>query len=247
MDRAGYLDHLAADTASVAAAVESGPLGAPVPWCGSWSVADLTVHLGGIHRWARHVIERGERPEAGYDPVADDPAPLDAASLAIWIRLGSERLSEALVGLADDAPTWHPFPVNRVGAVWPRRMAQETAVHRWDVQRAMGANPTIDAALAVDGIDEYLTLALPRLIVRERLEVAEGSLEVRASDTGDRWLVTARGGTIEVGPAAPPTVSIVQLSGTAQDVLLALWGRPVPAQRLASRGDSASWLSRGGM
>ncbi len=38
-----------------------------------------------------------------------------------------------------------------------RRMAQETAVHRWDAAHAVGQPDDLDALVASDGIDEFLT------------------------------------------------------------------------------------------
>ena len=51
---------------------------------------------------------------------------------------------------------WPTWAGDRPGSFYPRRMAHETAVHRWD---AVGG--AIDPALAVDGIDEHLGLFAP--------------------------------------------------------------------------------------
>ncbi len=48
----------------------------PVPTCPLWTVRDLVVHLGGVHRWATDIVARGllaesDRPGAGR---TDGPA-----------------------------------------------------------------------------------------------------------------------------------------------------------------------------
>jgi uncharacterized protein (TIGR03083 family) len=239
MERDEHLAHLRSDIDGFAAAVEHGPLEAPVPWCGAWTLGDLGEHLGGVHRWARSCILTA-RPGAP-DP---DPAPADGAGMAEWLRAGGAALVDALTTIDLDGPTWHPFPVPRVGAVWPRRQAQETSVHRWDAQRAIGQAPSIDPRLAADGIDEYFALALPRLMIRESVGAPAQTVLVRATDTGDEWHVGAGdGGIVAVTDAtAPSTV----LTGAAADVLLALWRRPLPGGAVTVQGDR-SWLDLGGM
>ena len=243
LTREQYLDHLARDIEAMAAALEHGPLDAPVPWCGRWTLADLGAHLGGVHRWATGAV-RHQTPAGAEQEAAADPAPQDPASLAPWLRDGGVRLLAALHQLDLDGPTWHPFPIAKVGAVWPRRQAQEAAVHRWDAEHAIGAVATIDPALAADGIDEYFFLALPRLIRREGVEAPAVPLLVRTTDTEDRWLVGARDGTIaelDGGDAA------TELVGAAQDVLLTLWRRPVTAGAVTVSGATSEWLDLGGM
>ncbi len=240
LDRQRYLDHLDADIDAFAAAVEAGPLDAPVPWCGTWRLADLTVHLGGVHRWATSAVVLGSPPRQ----APDDPAPADARALAGWLRAGGQRLLAVLRELDLDGPTWHPFPVEKVGAVWPRRQAQEASVHRWDAQRAIGLAPTIDPLLAADGIDEYFAVALPRLIRREGVVAPTEPLLVRTIDTGDGWLVAGDGVTVVAVDDVQPHG---ELAGAAQDELLRLWRRPVPDDALTVTGAARGWLELGGM
>jgi uncharacterized protein (TIGR03083 family) len=245
MARSDYLDHLAADIDRMADVLDAGPLDAPVSWCGDWTVADLGVHLGSVHRWATFAVRHARPP--GADDISD-PAPegADGAQLAAWLRAGGDLLIAALAAMDLDAPTWHPFPVAKVGAVWPRRQAQEAAVHRWDAERAVGRTPSIDPALAADGIDEYFGLALPRLMHRERVGAPPASLLVRALDTGDEWHVAAGDGTV-LPVEDPARVPGTTVSGAAEQVLLALWRRPIPPGAVTVEGDDPGWLSLGGM
>jgi uncharacterized protein (TIGR03083 family) len=247
MDRDAHLAHLEADIEAFAAAIDSGPPAAPVPWCGRWTVADLGRHLGEVHRWARGAVVHATAAGAAAEEEAD-PAPDDPAALGAWLRDGGERLVAALRALGPDDPTWHPFPAPRVGAIWPRRQAQETSVHRWDAQRAIGMTPTIDAALAADGVDEYFVLALPRLIAREGVAAPSTALLVEATDTHDRWLVAARDGTVVVHDARSGSETpAMSIRGRAEDVLLALWRRPIDDDALALAGDPLPWLELGGI
>lgn len=245
MDRAEHLDHLADDIDRMANVLDAGPLDAPVPWCGEWTVGDLGVHLGSVHRWATFAV-RHARPPGAEDIIDEAPQDADGAELAAWLRAGGDRLIDELAAMDIDAPTWHPFPVAKVGAVWPRRQAQEAAVHRWDAEQAVGRTPTIDAALAADGIDEYFVLALPRLMHREHVGAPAESLLVRTVDTGDEWHVAAGEGSVVV-VADPAQVPAATVSGSAEHVLLALWGRPIPPGAVTVEGADPGWLSLGGM
>lgn len=240
-----YVDHLLADTERFAAAIERGPVDAPVAACPGWSVRELAEHLGQVHRWAGFCVE------AGRPPTHDDaPMPsLGDNEPAAWLRDGAAHLATVLRGIDPGAPTWHPFPVERVAGVWPRRQAHETAVHRWDAEQAVGTPSPIDAELASDGIDEYVELAIPRLIVREAIQVPAGSLHLHCTDVDGEWLVWSDDGEYRMirahqkGDAA--------LRGPAAEILLRLWGRESTlAGELSPIGDDevlAAWLSVAGM
>lgn len=60
-------------------------------------------------------------------------------------------------------------------------MAHETAAHRWDAQNAVGRAEPIDADLALDGIDEYLTIVAARLANNSQPELG-GKLGLTATD-----------------------------------------------------------------
>jgi uncharacterized protein (TIGR03083 family) len=242
------LDHLsllAADIDAFAAAVEHGPLDAPIAGCPGWDLAGLAAHLGGVHRWATLALVTAAVPQV--DP-ASDPVPGDAAALGEWIRRGGATLLTTLRTTAPDAPTWHPFPVSpKVAGLWRRRQAQETSVHRWDAESAIGVQPVIDAPFAADGIDEYWRVMLPRLVVREHRSLPTSPFAVVATDTGDRWVVDGHEGAVRVLPT--DAVAAAELHGDASSLLLRLWGRPVDDDVLEHRGDpvvAASWLDLGG-
>ena len=238
-----YIGHLRRAAADFAAVVESGPLDAPVAACPGWDVARLTVHLGVIHRWARHCAIHGEPPA---DREAFEPGDRD---LAEWFTEGADELVSTLVEIDLEGPTWHPFTVARVGRVWPRRQLHETTIHRWDAQRAIGEPNAIDPEVASDGIDEYFEIVIPRLTVREGIQVPTGSFHVHCTDVDGEWLVWNDGGEYrmkrahEKGDAA--------LRGPAEAILLRLWGRTRDlTEPLSPVGDESvldAWLAIAGM
>jgi uncharacterized protein (TIGR03083 family) len=242
-----YVDHLLADVDRFAVAIEIGPLDAPISACPGWDLARLTEHLGQIHRWARFCAVNGRRPDADESAMLES---FDPRRPAAWLRDGAAALADALRGLDPDGPTWHPFPVDRVARVWPRRQAHETSVHRWDAERAVGAPTPIAPELASDGIDEYFEIAIPRLVAREQVALPTGSLHVHCTDVAGEWLVTtdATGAYRMVrehqkGDAA--------LRGPAEAIVLRLWGRESGrADELSPVGDTAvleAWLAIAGM
>jgi uncharacterized protein (TIGR03083 family) len=246
LDVPTYLEHVRADARATARAVRRGPLGAPVPACDGWSLADLVAHLGGVHRWVLEAVTTGERPlERDVDPAPTD----DADALAAWLLDGADRLVDLLASRDPGEPTWHPFPAPRHVAVWPRRQAHETSIHRWDAEAATGAPSPIDPALASDGIDEYFELGLPRLVVREGITLPPGSLHVHCTDVDGEWLVDATGGELALRREHAKGDAAVR--GPAEVVLLALWNRvPLDAPGLELIGDvvvARAWFTLPGL
>lgn len=240
-----HLDLLATDCDAFVSAIAAGPAEAPIAGCPGWTLTDLGAHLGGVQRWARAAILTSAVPH--LDP-ADDPVPSEPAALAAWVRAGADRLLATLYAVDPAAPTWHPFPVEpKVTGLWRRRQAQEASVHRWDAERAIGLQPTIETEFAADGVDEYWTVMLPRVVSRESLTVPRSVLEVRLTDTGGRWVIDGREGAVAL--AAAGVEPEADISGPALDVLLRLWGRPVTDGVVTVAGDEAvagEWLALGG-
>ncbi len=119
-------------------------------------------------------------------------------------------------------------------------------MHRWDAETATLGRSTLDPGLAADGVEEYLELGLPRVLVREGVRPPESTLHLRATDVGADWVITSRDGVCTVAsPAGAMGAADAALQGTAESVLLVLMGR---ADRSAVEilGDAAvadEWLS----
>jgi hypothetical protein len=75
----------------MAKAIAAAEPDAPIPTCPEWTMRDLVVHTGTVHRWATaNVTEPSDKP-------ADTTvAPPDDASLGDWFREGVANLLTAL-------------------------------------------------------------------------------------------------------------------------------------------------------
>lgn len=114
------------------------------------------------------------------------------------------------------------------------------------MRSALGTD-RLETEHAADGVDEYWTVMLPRLVSRQQLPVPTSVLAVELDDSPGRWIIDGRGGSVTL--AAPGTQADAVLHGGAQAVLLRLWGRPVPEGSYRIAGDDAAaadWLRLGG-
>jgi len=241
-DRDWYLAHLGADVERFAAVVRGAPLDVSIDGCPGWDLRQLTAHTGVIHRWARHCAANGAPPES-RDQYQPDPD-LDADALADWFTSGAAALVDVLRTIDLDGPTWHPFLAAKLGRVWPRRQEQETSIHRWDAEHAIGVTTPIDPELASDGIDEYLDLMMRRHIARESVTLPAGSLHLHCTDTNGEWLISLEDGFELVRAHAKGAAA---LRGPAEALLLRLWNRDTDrADELSPVGDESvleAWLA----
>jgi uncharacterized protein (TIGR03083 family) len=121
-----------------------------VPSCPDWSVSDLVWHVGGIHRHRIWLITEHPEGPSGFeiDRPKDD-------EIVDWFEKGAENLAHVLESHEPSEHVWTWFPSDQTVGFWQRRMAQETAVHRWDAEHAAAETHPIEAALAADGIAEF--------------------------------------------------------------------------------------------
>lgn len=216
MDTSVLIDHLQADAATLLAAQRDDPH-APT-WTGlGWDRTELLAHVAGVHAWVRAQLELGPAERVRFSSIEGPP---EGDALPGWFEAGAAELVERLRA-ADLAATWPTWAGPQPGSFFPRRMAQETAVHRWDA----GGGP-IDAALAVDGIDELLELFVPRLPAERFADAGAATIHLHATDAEGEWLVHLDEGGVrfEHGHAKGD----VALRASAQDLLLWAWNR-VPA------------------
>ena len=105
--------------------------------------------------------------------------------------------------------------------MWARRQAHETAIHRYDAEKAAGIACTFDPVFASDGIDELLAGFAPRK--REFPVDGDRTMVVHATDTNDRWRVTLAPNGITTVRDDGPADAV--LAGSASDLYLNLWNR----------------------
>jgi uncharacterized protein (TIGR03083 family) len=232
MDRDAYLAAVAADGAALADAARLG-LEQPVPSCPGWSVQDLLEHTGGVHQWVTETVRTGSLTRISR---RDLPPPPGKEDLIAWYEVGVGVLVSVLRDADPDAPVWNWGPGRQVGSFWPRRMAHETAVHRWDGQAAHGVQQPVATDLAVDGIDEIIRIGLSADVADKPEATLGGTFHVHTTDAEGEWLVEVSDGKVHVRDEHGKGDAAVR--GPASDLLLFLWGRQ-PAAPLEVFGDRA--------
>lgn len=130
----------AARTTELVRSVQPDQLQLPTP-CTTWDVRALLNHLCVVAQFCARVA-RGERtdPEYETDFLGDDPA-----------RAYQRWRDEMLEACSDpDLPSRSVFMVENEmpGAVVLALALMDTVVHRWDLARALGAEPRIDPEIA---------------------------------------------------------------------------------------------------
>jgi uncharacterized protein (TIGR03083 family) len=192
-------------------------LTAPIAACPGWTLRELTEHLGNENLWVATAVREGH-PD--YRRV---PAP--RAETAEWFGRTCASILDALAA-EHDAPAWTFYPPHTVG-FWLRRRTQETMVHLWDAENALGETTPLDTELAVDGVAEVFDTFAPRQIDLGRIPRPAAAFRISASDTGHAWTW---------GPGQP----VAEITGPAADLLLLLWKRlPADHPTLTWNGDRA--------
>lgn len=237
MEKARCIAALRVDSAALAEAARLG-LDAPVPSCPGWSVADLVQHTGRVHRSA---TRRVRDLETERHPASDIPLPAHP-ELVAWFEDGAEALGQVLEAAQPDASVWNWSVGPNLASFWWRRMAQETAVHRWDAESAHARQQPIAADVAVDGVDEFLDVFLPTDFAETPPADLGGTVRLQCTDRPASWLVTVSGGVLLARRDQQPTAAdrpLATVSAAASDLLLLLWRRVEPsAPGLETTGDA---------
>ncbi|MGH2774679.1 MAG: maleylpyruvate isomerase family mycothiol-dependent enzyme [Actinomycetota bacterium] len=223
-----YLEAIERESAALAEAAR-GNLDARVPSCPEWSMRNLVGHIGRVQRFWGEMAER-----ALQDPAdAHNHDPPEGVDLVQWFEESTMTLLHTLDGADLDRPMWSWSPIKSVSFV-PRRMAQETAMHRWDAENAAGDPADIADDLAVDGIDELLFVFL--LAEAPFKEAPGSSVHIHTTNSAGEWLVILDEEPVVTREHAKGDVA---LRGPSSDLLLHLWGRIEPSS-LEIHGDPAA-------
>ena len=218
MDRDALLAALARETTAFREVLQHADLGARVAACPEWDLRDLSAHLAGVHRWARGAVVDGELRE---DPT---PALPDRAAVVAWYRASADGLLAALDATPAGTPCPGFGPKPRTVDFWVRRQPHETAVHRWDAETAAGRTPVLDPVLSADGVDEVVTVMLPRQVRLGRSPQLPAAVVLEQADGDRRWTI---------GDGDP----VATVRADAASLLLLLWHR-LPADAVAVDGDA---------
>lgn len=215
-----YLRLLRADAELLAGAATAAGAEALVPSCPGWTVRDLVEHTGSVYAHKVACMQLGRRPAEGEWSLG--PAP--GQELVAWFR---EQLAGLLAELeardpASPAYTW--YPPDQTAGFWRRRMAQETAVHRVDAELAAGEATPVERELAVDGVDELLSVFLGGPWYEDEPQPGASGETFAVRTSGRVWRVTLEERALPVTTEEGPAVASV--AGEPHDVLMWLWGRP---------------------
>jgi uncharacterized protein (TIGR03083 family) len=226
-----YLQALRDEGTALATAARQG-LDPPVPACQGWTLADLVLHTGMVHRHKLEIV-RGRLAEP---PSPWPPSAPPRAELLGWYEQGLEELHTVLEDADPETWVWTFYRPDQTAGFWRRRMAQETAVHRVDAESAHGDFRPVPAALAADGVSELLEVFLAPHAEGEPVGGRGESLHLHATDTEGEWRLRLLPAGVEVGRGHAQADATA--SGEASDLLLFLWGRG-PADPLERSGDPA--------
>jgi uncharacterized protein (TIGR03083 family) len=235
---------ITAHSAGLAEAARDADLQAPVEHCPGWSVADLVWHLSEVHWFWGTIVS-----ELLTAPPPDDRRPGRPADdeLVDGFVAGAAALVQALREADQFAHCWTWAGWQQDVAFVTRHQVQEAAVHHWDAAHAGAAHDTaqdtardtaqdtdwhLDPAVAADCVDEMLDVALPSDADHDDPpnEPLAGSFALRASDTGDAWLVTdgdlpGTARVTRVGIDTPGTGDVPVLEAGAAELILWLYSR----------------------
>ncbi len=205
-------------------------LDAAVPPCPGWTVRDVVFHTGEVYSHKVACMRIG-RPEKETDW---NHGPADGEDPMAWFTARLDELTGELEARGPDAPSYTWYDKDQTVGFWHRRMAQETVVHRVDVESAFGVVSPVDHEIAVDGIDEVLDLFL----AHQAADVGPdgpgaGTVAVR---TGDHiWRTRLTPGDVEL--SRQPGAADAVVSGEPSELLLWLWGRR-PDSSVTIEGDA---------
>lgn len=210
-------------SAALRASAADAGLTARVPCCPDWSVRDLVSHLGGVHLFWAAAVAAGPADGPPDDEAVGDQTP--HGDLFDW----SAEATAKLIGTLRDTPpergcwTWWESsgaPMN--AAAVARHQVQEAGVHAFDAQRAAGASASVPAAVAADGVGEYLTVELPSNGPWPH-DPASVRLQTGA---GGSWLIELGPGGASALPDPPPGDSAgATVTADPADMVLAFYRR----------------------
>jgi len=214
---------------AVAAAAVSD---ARVPGCPDWDLRDLVAHVGAVQRFWAVVVRAGST--TGPPPASELGDREPTGDLLTWSAESTELLLSALresAGRADGSggslgagvPAWawwgdSSAPLT-VGAI-ARHQVQEAAVHAFDAQETVGKAEPLPAAVAVDGVAEFLQVgagslgAWPHRPARVAFDAVEGPTYVLD--------LSPSGARLDPAAAGDPVVTV---RASASELVLALYGR----------------------
>ena len=235
MDLDDHLGQIQADTTLLAGAAHRAGWDAPVPSL-EWTVRDLVLHTGGVHRWAADVVAHARDTLATEAGRAVGTGPADDELLE-WFTAGAAHLIETLRSAPPDLSCATFLRNSSPRAFWARRQAHETAIHRVDAQAAAGEEITPFApAFAEDGIAELLQ----GFAARSSNAIARAATVALRADDAASWVLTFGGERTSAERADVEDADLV-VAGSASDLYCWLWNRPSAARLHGDESLAQAW------
>lgn len=219
MDADIALDILRRETGVLAVAARPA-LRRAVPRYPGWTVADLVVHTGRIHRWVAEIVRTGATERIAHPDVAPPPG---AAPLTAWLMAGAADLAATLEDVAPSTRVW-TFAGDGTAGFWRRRMALETTIHRWDAQSAAGAPAPIPREVALDGVTEALTVYLGPRLAGAAVGGAGQRVALHCTDSHRTWSLRLLPEGVDIDDDGQAAADVT-VEGTAEDLWRYLMGR----------------------
>ena len=183
-----HIDRLDAESGAFVTLARDADVDRPVPGCEGWAVRDCILHVGELLHWSKELVA-SRRLDMVPPSMVGTVLP-DDAELVAWIADAREQVLAAFRAADLSEPVWGWAGDHR-GWFWPRRMLFEVAVHKTDLQRGIGVEPSLDGDLIVEGMDEHLSI-LPWTAVTDPgiagLRGAGESIGLRAAE-GPAWRI----------------------------------------------------------
>ncbi|MGH3435316.1 MAG: maleylpyruvate isomerase family mycothiol-dependent enzyme [Sciscionella sp.] len=238
VDYGRLLDVLPIEAELLVAAGHRAAPDALVPGCPGLTAGETVRHVGSVYRLVTDWVRGGRRPER-WQREPDPGQPPEQFVLSNLRQLLAELRAHPH---GQPCSTW--WAEDESYGFWRRRMVHETIVHRVDVQAAVSDAEPIAEDLAVDGIDEVLTLWFERRL--DMLGVTGTRTATVLVRAGDRqWSVRS-------GPDGARTTRFdhVQdaaadavVTGAPENIYLWLWGRlPDRVTRCEGNEDAVAQL-----
>lgn len=231
--RPAFVEEFRAAAESLAVAVTVSDLGVRIASCPGWTAYDLVVHLGNVHGWAATIVETGERAAEQND----EPRSQRAKAVGAWYGAKAEDLYQVLRLTPPERPCWNFVHGRGLTEFWPRRQLHETTIHRVDLDLACGRTPILAPDVAADGVGEVLGVLVHRMYKRGYTARLEEPLALRATDTGETWVVVPQAGPPLLEQDADGVRDRVE--APAEVLYRLLWRRPVDKGSMRVSGDQA--------
>jgi uncharacterized protein (TIGR03083 family) len=231
-DKSDFISAWETQAESLRSAVSDADLSRPVPSCPDWTLEDLVRHVANVNHTTIVRLQSTE-PPAGNPVTELEGQPLDLLDQT------RAQVLDVFNSLSIDDPAWNFAPQPKTARFWFRRLACETAIHRWDAQMAMGQSEPIDVPLAVAGIEEVLDSLLPWRWQRPETADVAGLAQLAAHDADRMWFVRMNGhslAVLDIDSMDSEEQPQARIAGSASDLLLALWGR-IPFGIVDAKGD----------